>query len=141
MRIVARTIGQSPENKATIGVQGRREPLTVELMRLDQLIQQRTGLNLTELSQEEAARLRLEAGKGLYVQSVEKNSPAGRAGMQHGYVVTDFEGQPINNLVSVGSAIATQKKGDRVRFTVVAPRHLGAGYVEYRRGNVELVLR
>jgi serine protease Do len=134
-------IGQAEDRKATMNIQGRREPLTVQLVRLDDVIQQRTGLNLTELNSQEAARVHLEAGKGLYVQSVEKNSPAARAGLQNGYMITAFDGQPIDNLVSVGTAIAAQKKGERVRLTVVAPRHVGGGYVEYRRGDVELTLR
>ena len=136
-------ISKSDDHKATLSIQREREreTVTVELMPFAALIQQRTGLTLTELAPEEGARLGLEAGKGLYVKEVEKNSPASRGQLQVGHVIADVEGQPADSLITFGSILTGKNKGARLRATIIAPRRLGANYVEYRRGVVEIVLR
>lgn len=134
-------IGKTADHKVSLVIQRQRDPLTVELMPFDELIKERTGLTLGDINPQDAARLRLEPGKGLYIQEAARNSAAGRAGLQRGYFITEIEGQAADNLITFGNIIAGHNKGDRVALTVVAPRHVGAGYVEYRRGTVELVLK
>jgi S1-C subfamily serine protease len=136
-------VGKAPEHKVNFSVQrGRnRETIEVELQPFGQLIRQRAGLVLAEVTPEEAKRLGIQAGKGLYIKEVEKNSPASRAQLQPGYIIAEIAGQAADSLMMAGNILTTQNKGDKLRLTVIVPRPLGGNYVEYRRGLVEMVLR
>jgi serine protease Do len=134
-------VGEARDHKVSLALRGKRDPLTVQLTPFSDLIKQRTGLTLTDLTREEAGRLGVQAGKSLFVKEVEKNSPASRAQLQAGYLIADIGGQSADNLRSFGNVIAGAAQGDKLRLSVVAPRQFGGGYVEYRRGVVELVLR
>jgi serine protease Do len=136
-------VGEAPGHKLTLAVQRERDrrEISIQMVTFDGLIRQRTGLILADLSPREAARLGLEAGKGVYVKEVEKSSPASRAGLEAGCFITEIAGQPAENMMMFGNAVATQDKGDRLRLGVIAPRRVRSNYLEYRRANVEITLR
>jgi len=41
----------------------------------------------------------------------------------------------------ITEALSGKEKGDTVRLGVVAPRRLGASFIEFRRGTVDLEVR
>ena len=65
---------------------------------------------------------------GVYVNSVEEDSPAMEAGLQNGDVIVSVKDTKIENLPQLRKALDKYKKGDRI--TVTAMRKGSEGYVE-----------
>lgn len=56
--------------------------------------------------------------KGLYVDSVTKNSAAAKAGMKKGDVIVKAEGKTVNDVANLHSILYSHKVGDKVTITV-----------------------
>lgn len=138
-----RLICDSPEQKFTVAVQrdGEQKKLSITLMPFDEMIRQKTGLGLRELTQDEAGRLGLEAGKGLMIETIGKNSPAEKAQLQRGYLLTEIDGQNVTGLFTVGNVLSSKQNGEQAHLTVVAPRRIAGNYIEIRQGTVDLTVR
>lgn len=138
-----RLITDSPDHKASLTVlrENERKNLSVTLMPFDDMIRQKTGLRLRELTKDETAHLGLQAGKGLIIDQIDKNSPAEKAELQRGYLLTQIDGQPVGGLFPVGNVLSSKQKGDQAHLTVVAPRRIAGNYVEIRQGTVDLTVR
>jgi len=120
---------------------GNRRSLTVKMVPFEQLIQQKLGLKLLNLTPQVAASFQINPGEGLFIESVERNGPADKAGLQSGYLVTALDGEGLDTLNRAAILLAQKKPGTRVRLTVVVPRRIGGGYVEFRQGTAELAVR
>jgi serine protease Do len=64
----------------------------------------------------------LEEGKGVKVKDVDDDSPASKAGLKDGDVITEINGKEVAGVDEVRNAIRDLKEGDSVKFT-------------YKRGN------
>ncbi len=117
-----------------------RVAVTVKLLKLDDLVKQKTGLTLLEVTGRTAEQLGVKAGEGLYVEEVEAGGPAAEVRLQRGYLVVGVEGQSIGDLRHFAGVVADKKKGENLRLTVVVPRRAG-GYVEFRQGLVDIRVR
>ncbi len=113
---------------------------TVALLKLDDLVRQRTGLTLLPVTGRTAEQLGVKAGDGLYVEAVEAGSPAAEARLQSGFLVVGLEGQRTGDLRHFAGLLTDKKKGQTLRLAVVVPSRAG-GYVEFRQGVVDLRLR
>jgi membrane-associated protease RseP (regulator of RpoE activity) len=60
-----------------------------------------------------------ESEKGVRFSDVQPGSPAAKAGLKAGDVLTDFAGKPIRNLYDFTDALRRSKVGDVVAVTVV----------------------
>ena len=56
--------------------------------------------------------------KGVYVESVEKDSPAEKAGLQKGDIITKIEGQEITSVEELNRIKYTYNIGDTVKLTI-----------------------
>lgn len=74
------------------------------------------GVSYTMISKEIASIRRLP--EGAFVSRVAKDTPADKAGLQRGDIITKFEGKDLTTTYSLGQAIAKQKVGDEVELTV-----------------------
>jgi S1-C subfamily serine protease len=83
----------------------------------------------------------MQAGKGLIIDEIEKNSPAEKGELQRGYLLTEIDGQNVGSLFPVGNVLCSKKKGEQAHFTVVAPRRIAGNYIEFRQGIVDLTIR
>jgi serine protease Do len=54
----------------------------------------------------------VEEGKGVKVQEVDENSPAAKAGLKEGDVITEVNGKPVDGVDNVRSEIRDIKEGD-----------------------------
>jgi serine protease Do len=79
-----------------------------------------TGLNVLSLANEPriARALKLERAEGLFVQSVDRNSPAARAGIQAYDVILAIADDPVANLNDARSILADYRSGDEVTFSI-----------------------
>jgi serine protease Do len=138
-----RLVSESAKRDVRLAVnQGsQRRTLRVQLVPFEDLIRQKVGFTLLELTGQTAARLGVRVGQGLFIEDVEKNSPADRSQVQAGYLLAEIDGVPIANLLNAAEILASKSKGDRARLTVVVPRRVGASYVEYRQGTVDVQVR
>jgi serine protease Do len=138
-----RLINDSPDHKFSLTVQrnNERKTLNVRLMPFDQMIRQKTGLGLRELTKDEIERFGTQAGKGLMIEEIEKNSPAEKGQLQRGYLLTEIDGQNVGGLFPVGNVLTSKQKGERAHMIVVAPRRVAGNYIEFRQGTVDLTIR
>ncbi|HWH71922.1 MAG TPA: PDZ domain-containing protein, partial [Candidatus Sulfotelmatobacter sp.] len=139
----SRLLGSAPDHKVRLLVARgtERRTFTVSLLPFEDLIRQKLGLTLLEVSSQTAARLGIQAGEALFIEAVEKNSPAERAQLQRGYLLAAIDGQSTPELRAVAELLADKKKGETIQLTVAVPRRLGANYVEFPHGIVEVQVR
>ena len=105
------------------------------------MIRNKLGLELQEITQEDSASTGFQPGKGLLVHTVEKDSPAEKAQLLPGFLVTAVDGESTGDLMMAGNALSVKQRGDRVRLSVVVPRRLANNFVQFSQGTVELQTR
>jgi len=129
--------------KANLVVQdgGEQRNVSVQLLSFDALIRHKTGLSLLETTEQTTQRLGIKPGEALYIEAVEENSPASRAGLQRGYLLTAIDGENTPHVKAVAEVLANSKRGDSVQLTVVVPRRLGSSYVQFQQGTAVLQVR
>lgn len=117
-----------------------RQTLNVRMIPFDELIQQKLGVTLLELTEKTAAKMGVQQDQGLIVEEVEKGGPADRVKLPRYCLLTAMDGKPTKDLMNVAEVLSTKKKGDSVRLTVQLGQRLGASYV-YRQGTVDVQVR
>lgn len=120
--------------------EARQLNIPVRLVSFQDLVRNRLGLTISELTPQTAAALGIGPEDAVAVESVEKDSPAARAGVQRGYLLTAIDEQKTASLRSVAEALSTRRKGDQATLTVIAPRRLGA-MLQLDQGMISLQLR
>ncbi len=129
------------EPRLTILHEGERRSVRIQLLPFKEVVPQKLGLTLTEPTDQALSGLNLTPRESLLIDSVEKNGPADNAKLQRGFLITGIEGQSVSDFKSIGEIVCAKKPGDTVQVTVIAPRRLGAGFVEFRQGTVSLTVR
>ncbi len=120
--------------------QGQQRKVSVRLVSFEDLVRRRLGLTLLEITPQAAAGLGVQPGEALFIEEVQKDSPAAAAELQRGFLLATVDGQKTSSVRDVAQILAGKKKGDSVQVTVVVPRRLGA-YVQLQHGTVELEVR
>ena len=77
------------------------------------------GVSYIPLTPAIAAQLNVTATKGALVQSVVDGSPAAKAGLQKGDIVTKVDGQELTTDSSFANTVESHKVGDTLTLTVV----------------------
>lgn len=77
------------------------------------------GVQLQELDERLAARLRLKEAHGALVSAVIPDSPAEKAGIQPGDVILQWNGKPINSRDDLPLAVASTDLGKTVNVVLV----------------------
>ena len=93
--------------------------VTEEIMRYGRVRDVWTGLVVTELSEEFAARVNITYNRGLYVQRVERDSPADRAGLEVGDVIVKVNDVRIQSLNQANRLIFGKRVGETIRIVVM----------------------
>lgn len=119
---------------------GVKKDLTVKLEPFADVIQRRTGMKLGKVEQEDAAKIGLDV-QGLLITAVDKDSPAEKAGLKPGMLVTGFDEAGLNDLRDFGTALIRKGSDEKVSLTMVAFQRLNASFVQPVQGRVELKLR
>ena len=123
--------------KLLIDRNGQHQTISVPLISFEDLVRNRLGLTVLEITPQAAAGLGVRPGQALFIEEVAKNSAAERAQIQRGYLLAGVDDQSATTLRNVAEVISTKKKGDSVRLTLIVPQRLGA-YVQLHQGTVDL---
>ncbi|HUV35944.1 MAG TPA: trypsin-like peptidase domain-containing protein [Patescibacteria group bacterium] len=100
-----------PSNTARVVVE--------EIMRFGRMRDVWTGLVVAELSEELAARMNVTFNQGLYVQRVERESPAAQAGLEVGDVIVKVNDVRILSLNQANRLIFGKRVGETIRIVVL----------------------
>ena len=76
------------------------------------------GVQIQSMSPDMAASLGLKSEKGAIVAQVEPNSPAAKAGVEQGDIVTAIDGKPVEDNRDVTRKVASVAAGTSATFTV-----------------------
>jgi serine protease Do len=77
------------------------------------------GVGIQPITQEIASALNIKEEDGVLVNSVEPNSPAERAGIKTGDVITTLNGAKVNDPNALRNRIASTMPGSEITMTVV----------------------
>jgi C-terminal processing protease CtpA/Prc len=77
------------------------------------------GVSLQELDADLAAYFQTEPGAGMLITRVEKNSPAEKAGLKSGDVITEFEGKKIDSQRDLRDALNEVEEEKSAKVTVL----------------------
>ena len=77
------------------------------------------GVYIQELSQELAETFGLKTPEGALVTKIEKDSPAEKAGLREGDVITALDGKKVTSSVSLPMLVSAMKPGDEATLTVI----------------------
>jgi len=128
------------EISLTVTREGERRSISARLIPLPELIRQKVGVSVQELTRELADNFGYSQREGLLIGGVDAGGPAARADLQPGYLINGIDGQNTPDLLSAASQLANKKKDDPVELTVTVRRQQG-GFVRSRQGTVTVRAR
>lgn len=105
-----------------------------------ELVRQKLGLQVQELTRELATSLGFPFFGGFVVADVDKDSPAAEARMEKYFVVRGVDNQPARDLVELGRLVHAKRAGESVRLNVIAPPKRGS-FGGFREGSVPVKLK
>jgi serine protease Do len=77
------------------------------------------GVTIQDVTDDLAPQFALKGTSGALVSSIAPGSPAGKAGMQPGDVITRYDGQPIEDTAHLRNRVASTAPGKTIELTVV----------------------
>ncbi|MBG9387883.1 DegQ family serine endoprotease [Caenimonas aquaedulcis] len=78
----------------------------------------RIGVQIDQVTKDVAESIGLGKPQGAFVRSVESGSPADKAGVESGDIVTKFDGKPIERANDLQRLVGNTKPGSRATLTV-----------------------
>jgi C-terminal processing protease CtpA/Prc len=115
--------GKALEVKASLGKRERSRHFAWEgkKIKMPRLIGSRAylGVVLQELNTDLAAYFGVKASEGVLIVTVEKDTPADKAGLKAGDVIVQMGEKAVKDAAAVHKALADLKKGDVVAVVVV----------------------
>jgi serine protease Do len=78
----------------------------------------RIGVQIAPVTKEVAETIGLGKAQGVLVRGVEEGSPAEKAGLEAGDIITRFDGKPIDKPADLPRAVGNTKPGSKVGITV-----------------------
>jgi serine protease Do len=138
-----RLVSSSPNHEVSLQVKrgNEQKTLKVRMLSFPDLIRQKLGFTLLELTAQTAGRFGVKAGEALFIEEVEKNGPADEAQLQRGYLLVAIDGQTTGEIRAAASILFAKKRGDRVGLSVIVPRRIGGNFIEFRQGTAEVQVR
>jgi serine protease Do len=77
------------------------------------------GVVIQQITPELARYFKLAANKGILVSEVSKDSPAEKAGIRQGDVITGINGRPAGNISEFRNYVAMQAPGTKAELTII----------------------
>jgi len=125
VNLAGEVIGITSAKIATVGVEGMGYaistetaiPIIEELIKNGYVVRPWLGVVLYTVDQFAVQRYNLAVNEGVLITEVVPGSPADKAGLKPGDVITGFAGQKISNSEELIRAIQTSKIGQRAEVT------------------------
>ncbi len=105
-----------------------------------ELIRQKLGLSVEELSAASAARIGLDLEGGLLVTAVEPRGPGTAAHVERGMILTSIDGQKTTHVGRAAKLLHGKGSGKSVQVEVIVPIQRGL-LIEVRTGTLDLTVR
>jgi serine protease Do len=94
-------------------------PVVDTLLKDGKIEHARMGIGINDVTPENAAFFHMENATGALVSQVETDSPAAKAGLKVGDVITELNGKKMDNSGQLQAAISTQRPGNKVTLSVM----------------------
>ncbi|HEV8638214.1 MAG TPA: trypsin-like peptidase domain-containing protein [Chloroflexota bacterium] len=94
------------------------KPIIDELIASGRVTRPWLGVTAMTLTPAIAQQIGVPFVEGVILSEAAQGSPAARAGLRQGDVITALDGQPVKTTDDLGAALARKKVGDRVELTV-----------------------
>lgn len=94
-------------------------PVVDTLLKDGKIEHARMGIGINDVTPENAAFFHLENATGALVSQVEADSPAAKAGLKVGDVITELNGRKMDNSGQLQAAISAQRPGNKVTLGVM----------------------
>lgn len=119
-----------------------RRKLSIRLVREEiffnsELIRRKTGAAVKNLTPEMARNFGLRLADGILITSVDKDSPAARAGLKTNMIITSVDGQITPTFVNAARMLHEKRKGEKTTLDLIVPRQRGR-FLEYQEAKVEV---
>jgi S1-C subfamily serine protease len=95
------------------------KPIIAQLIAQGRVIRPYLGISPVTVTPAIAAQAGLSVDKGVVITSVANNSPAARAGLKVGDVITAVDNKPITSEADLRQAIMAHKIGDTITLTIL----------------------
>ena len=95
----------------------------------------RIGVSTTQLTKQLADYFGVRDGSGVLVTSVNENSPAAKAGIKAGDVITEIDGDKIKTMLDLTRALNNKKEGE-VTLTIIRDKSQQTIRVTPERGQI-----
>ena len=105
---------------------GKRRSITIHAISSKVLVKRRLGLTLRDLTSQELASLGAKPGDFAIIEQVEKNSPADKAGLKPGVLLTAADDRKAGELLHSVHLLAAKQTGDPLWLEFLVPRGFGA---------------
>ncbi len=76
------------------------------------------GVSISEVSADKAKELKLSTARGVLVEQVDPNSPAAKAGLKTGDIITEFNGQRVEGTIGFRRMVRETPQGRMVQLTI-----------------------
>jgi len=94
-------------------------PVVDTLLKDGKIEHARIGVGINDVTPENAAFFHLDNASGALISQVEADSPAAKAGIKVGDVITELNGKKMENSGQLQAAINAQRPGNKVNLTVM----------------------
>ena len=95
------------------------KPLIPQLVEKGGVTRGYLGVNIQTVDSDIASAMKIEEGSGALVSEVLEGSPAEKAGIKQGDVVTSFDGKPVKDPHDLATMVAATGVGKEVPVTVI----------------------
>jgi serine protease Do len=94
-------------------------PVVDTLLKDGKIEHARMGVGINDVTPENATFFHLNNASGALISQVEPGSPAAKAGIKVGDVITELNGKKMDNSGQLQAAISAQRPGDKVTLGVI----------------------
>jgi serine protease Do len=94
-------------------------PVVDTLLKDGKIEHARIGVGINDVTPENAAFFHLDNASGALISQVEADSPAAKAGIKVGDVITELNSKKMDNSGQLQAAISAQRPGNKVNLTVM----------------------
>ncbi len=94
------------------------KPVVATLLKEGKIEHARMGVAINDVTPENATFFHLNNASGALISQVDADSPAGKAGVKVGDIITELNGKKMENSGQLQAAISTQRPGDKVTLGI-----------------------